>query len=110
MSMPTVTYIEHDGQEHTVQAVAGQSVMEAAVKNGVPGIAADCGGACACATCQVYLDGPWFGAAGPVSNMERAMLDFAEGVEANSRLSCQIKMSDALDGLRVRMPLSQHLF
>jgi 2Fe-2S ferredoxin len=82
--------------------------MEGAVKNMIPGIDADCGGACACATCHVYVDQTWLGKIQPMQEMEKTMLDFAEGVEANSRLSCQIQVTEALDGLTVRMPKSQH--
>jgi 2Fe-2S ferredoxin len=82
--------------------------MEGAVKNNVPGIDADCGGACACATCHVYVDDAWLSKTGTKSAMEESMLDFAEGVEPNSRLACQIKVTDAFDGLVVRMPESQH--
>ena len=82
--------------------------MEAAVKHAVPGIDADCGGACACATCHVYVDAAWEEKTGKPSAMEESMLDFAENVEPNSRLSCQIKVTDDLDGLVVRMPESQH--
>jgi 2Fe-2S ferredoxin len=106
--MANITYIESNGTEHTVDVKAGLSVMEGAVKNNVPGIDADCGGACACATCHVYVDEAWVEKAGTMSAMEESMLDFAEGVEPNSRLSCQIKVSDALDGLIVRMPENQH--
>jgi len=106
--MPKITYIEHNGAEHVLDVKNGLSVMEGAVKNNVPGIDADCGGACACATCHVYVDADWIDKVGSKSAMEESMLDFAENVEANSRLSCQIKVSDALDGLVVRMPESQH--
>jgi 2Fe-2S ferredoxin len=106
--MARITYVEHDGTEHTIDVKAGLSVMEGAVKNNIPGIDADCGGACACATCHVYVDEAFAGVTGTKSAMEESMLDFAEGVEPSSRLSCQIKVSDALDGLRVRMPESQH--
>ena len=106
--MAKVTYVEHDGTEHTIEVKNGMSVMEGAIKNNVPGIDADCGGACACATCHVYVDAAWEGKTGEKSAMEESMLDFAENVEANSRLSCQIKVSDELDGLVVRMPESQH--
>ena len=106
--MAKITYIEHDGTEHVIDVKTGQSVMEGAVKHNVPGIDADCGGACACATCHVYVDAAWTEKTGTKSAMEESMLDFAEGVEPNSRLSCQIKVSDALDGLVVRMPESQH--
>ena len=106
--MPKITYIDTGGTARTVEVKAGLSVMEGAIKNNVPGIDADCGGACACATCHVYVDPDWTGKLSTRSAMEESMLDFAEGVEANSRLSCQIKVSDALDGLTVRMPESQH--
>ena len=106
--MAKITYIEFDGTEHAAEVKPGQSVMEGAVKNNIPGIDADCGGACACATCHVYVDEAWRGAVGERSDMEESMLDFAENVADNSRLSCQIKVTDALDGLVVRMPESQH--
>jgi len=106
--MANITYIEHDGTEHTIEMKTGQSVMEGAVKHNIPGIDADCGGACACATCHVYVDEAWVSKTGEKSAMEESMLDFAENVEPNSRLSCQIKVTDELDGLTVRMPESQH--
>ena len=106
--MPRITYIEHDGTEHVIEVKTGLSVMEGAVKNNIPGIDADCGGACACATCHVYVDAAWGDKTGTSSAMEESKLDFAENVEPNSRLSCQIKVSDALEGLIVRMPESQH--
>ena len=106
--MAKVTYVEHNGTEHVIEVKTGLSVMEGAVKNNIPGIDADCGGACACATCHVYVDAAWGDKTGTKSAMEESMLDFAENVEPTSRLSCQIKMSDALDGLVVRMPESQH--
>lgn len=106
--MAKVTYIEHDGTEHVVDAKTGESVMEAAVRNNIPGIDADCGGACACATCHVYVDAAFADKTGTREAMEQSMLDFAEGVQETSRLSCQIQISDELDGLKVRMPESQH--
>jgi 2Fe-2S ferredoxin len=106
--MPRITYIEHDGAEHVVEVKAGLSVMEGAIRNNVPGIDADCGGACACATCHVYVDEAWREATGGPSAMEESMLDFAEEVQPTSRLSCQIRVSDALDGLVVRLPENQH--
>ena len=105
--MAKITYIEHDGTEHVVDVKPGLSVMEGAIRNNVPGIDADCGGACACATCHVYVDEAWIDKTGSPSAMEESMLDFAEGVQDNSRLSCQIKVTDALDGLVVRLPVSQ---
>src|SRR3954449_9083708 len=106
--MAKITYIEFNGAEHTVEVRTNFTVMEGAVKNNIPGIDADCGGACACATCHVYVNEEWLEKTGTRSAMEESMLDFAEGVEANSRLSCQIKVTDALDGLVVTMPESQH--
>src|SRR5215468_1129813 len=106
--MPKITYIEQSGKEHVIDAPLGQTVMEAAVKNAVPGIDADCGGACACATCHVYVDEAWRDKTGEPSSMEQSMLDFANDLEDNSRLSCQIKVTEALEGLVVRLPRSQH--
>ena len=106
--MPKVKYIEHAGKEHETEVPVGWSVMEGAVKNLIPGIDADCGGACACATCHVYVDPAWTGKLPPKSDMEETMLDFAQDLQANSRLSCQIKVVPELDGLVVRMPHSQH--
>ena len=106
--MAKITYIEHDGTEHTVVVKTGLSVMEGAIKNNIPGIDAVCGGACACATCHVYVDDAWSTKTGEKSAMEESMLDFAENVEPNSRLSCQIKVTDDLEGLTVTMPESQH--
>ena len=102
--MVKITYIEHDGTEHEVEAEVGLTVMETAVKNGVPGIDADCGGACACATCHVYVDEAFRAITGEPSPMEESMLDFASERKENSRLSCQIGITDRLDGLKVRMP------
>ena len=106
--MAKITFVEHSGKEHVVDVKSGLTVMEAAVKNNIPGIDADCGGACACATCHVYVAQDWLAKTGTQSAMEESMLDFAENVESNSRLSCQIKISDELDGLVVNLPESQH--
>jgi 2Fe-2S ferredoxin len=106
--MAKIKYIEHSGKEHVVDVQPGLTVMEGAVKNMIPGIDADCGGACACATCHVYVDSAWLGKIEPMQEMEKTMLDFAEGVEPTSRLSCQIRITAAHDGLTVRMPKSQH--
>ena len=106
--MAKITYIEHDGREHVVEVKNGLSVMEGAIRNNVPGIDADCGGACACATCHVYVDLAFGDKVGKPSAMEQSMLDFAENVKPNSRLSCQIKVRDELDGLKVTTPESQH--
>ncbi len=105
--MAKITFIQHNGKEQTVDGVPGMSVMETAVKAMVPGIDADCGGACACATCHVYVDPAWAEKTGARNPMEEDMLDFAFDVRDSSRLSCQIKVSDALDGLRVSVPEKQ---
>lgn len=102
--MPKITYIEKSGKEHVVDAPAGLTVMEAAVRNMVPGIDADCGGACACATCHVYVEPEWLVRLAPRAQMEESMLDFAYEPKENSRLSCQITITEALDGLIVRLP------
>ena len=108
--MPKVTYIEYSGTEHQVEVPAGLSVMRGAVNNAVPGIDADCGGECACATCHVYIDPAWLDRIGPPQSgsQEASMLGFAAAAEPNSRLSCQITMCEELDGLIVRMPEGQH--
>src|SRR5271170_1031251 len=106
--MAKITYIEHNGTEHVVDVANGISVMEGAIRNNIPGINADCSGACACATCQVFVDPAWTVKTGTPSATEQAMLDFASNVGPNSRLSCQIKVADELDGLIVTMPESQH--
>ncbi|MFZ5914568.1 MAG: 2Fe-2S iron-sulfur cluster-binding protein [Pseudomonadota bacterium] len=106
--MPKITYIEFNGTEHVVDVAEGLSVMEGAVQNLVPGIDGDCGGACACATCHVYVDEAWRAKTGQKEQMEQSMLDFASAVHDNSRLSCQIKVTKELDGLVVRMPEHQY--
>lgn len=105
--MAKITYIEHDGTEHQVEVQDGLTVMEGAIRNMIPGIDADCGGACACATCHVYVDPDWSDRVGERSSMEESMLDFAGDVRDTSRLSCQIRVSAALDGLVVRLPEEQ---
>jgi 2Fe-2S ferredoxin len=106
--MPKIKYIEHSGKEHEIDVPEGWSVMEGAVKNLIPGIDADCGGACACATCHVYVDDAWLSQLAAKEDMEETMLDFAQDLEPNSRLSCQIKVTKELDGFTVRMPKCQH--
>lgn len=105
--MPKITYIEFGGREHVVEVPVGLSVMEGAVKNGIPGIDADCGGACACSTCHVYVDAAWVDRLPSKETMEEDMLDFAFQPNAQSRLTCQIKVVPELDGLIVRMPEKQ---
>jgi 2Fe-2S ferredoxin len=102
------TYVESSGKAHTVEVKEGWSLMEGAVKHLIPGIDADCGGACACATCQVYVDPPWEAMLPPMTDMEETMLDFAPERQANSRLSCQLRMTAQLDGIVVRLPRFQH--
>jgi 2Fe-2S ferredoxin len=106
--VPKITYIEFNGDAHVIDVKVGSTVMEGAVMNGVPGIDADCGGACACATCQVYVDAAWLAKAGDKNIIEESMLGFADNVKGNSRLACQITVIEELDGLVVRMPESQH--
>ncbi len=107
--MPKVTYIESNQTEHVVEVEPGVSVMLAAVENGIPGIDADCGGAMACATCHCYVDDSWLDRVPETDIMEDLMLDcVAAERNANSRLSCQIDVSNELDGLVVRLPESQH--
>ena len=105
--MTKVTFIDASGASRTVEAEAGSTVMETALRNSVPGIEAECGGACACATCHVYVAPEWIEAVGKPSQMEEDMLDFAFEVRPSSRLSCQIKVAPALDGLVVSTPAKQ---
>jgi 2Fe-2S ferredoxin len=105
--MAKITYIDAAGVARTVDGEVGSTVMETAIKNGVPGIEAECGGACACSTCHVYVDEGWREKTGEPSPMEEDMLDFAFDVKPNSRLSCQIKVTEALDGLVVTTPERQ---
>ena len=106
--MAKITYIEHNGTSHVVDVANGMTVMEGARDNNIPGIEADCGGACACSTCHVYVDPAWIEKLPPRDVMEEDLLDFAwEPDPATSRLTCQIKVSDALDGLVVQMPEKQ---
>ena len=106
--MVQITYVDAAGTARTVKGEVGSTVMETAIRNNVPGIDAECGGACACATCHVYVDEAWFEKTGGPSPMEEDMLDFAyEPDPQRSRLTCQLKVTPALDGLRVQMPLKQ---
>ena len=102
--MPKVIFVDHEGNRREIEAKKGTTIMEAAVQNLVPGIDADCGGACACATCHVYVDAAWFDKLKARDDMEDSMLDFAEDVRETSRLSCQIQMTDELDGIVVTTP------
>ncbi len=106
--MPKITYVEFSGKEHVVDVASGLTVMEGARDNGVPGIDADCGGACACSTCHAYVDEAWVAKLPGVEAMEEDMLDFAyETKPGLSRLTCQIKVTDDVDGLIVRLPEKQ---
>ena len=105
--MPKITYIEHNGKLHTVEVPKELSVMEGALQNNIPGVDADCGGACACATCHIYVDEKWFDKLPKKADGEQDMLDMAFEPNKFSRLSCQITVADELDGLVVKMPLKQ---
>jgi 2Fe-2S ferredoxin len=105
--MTAITYVDHQGTARTVEADNGSTVMETAVKNGIPGIEAECGGACACATCHVYVAPEWKDRVGEPASMEEDMLDFAFDVRDTSRMSCQIHVKPELDGLVVNTPERQ---
>src|SRR5688572_1211944 len=106
--MPKLIFVDHDGTERMIESPVDRSLMEAAINAGVPGVDADCGGACACATCHIYVDDAWLGMLEGPSDMEESMLECVSDPAPNSRLSCQIRVTDALDGLRVSTPRSQH--
>ncbi|MEL7299083.1 MAG: 2Fe-2S iron-sulfur cluster-binding protein [Pseudomonadota bacterium] len=106
--MAKITFVAHDGATHHVEASAGETLMEAARNNNVPGIEADCGGACACATCHAYISESWAEKMPAMDPLEEDMLDFAQAqIPGRSRLSCQIKITDEMDGLVVDLPESQ---
>jgi len=105
--MARITFVGTDGTRYEVDAENGSTVMENAIRNGVPGIEAECGGACACATCHVYVAEEWRSRTGVAEPMEEDMLDFAFDLRPNSRLSCQIKVTDDLDGLVINVPERQ---
>ena len=105
--MPKITYIEHIGKSHTIDIPKGLSVMEGAIQNNVPGIDADCGAACACATCHVYVDEKWFDKLPKKDETEQDMLDMAFQPNKFSRLSCQITVTDEMEGLVVKLPSKQ---
>ena len=105
--MAKITYIEHTCKEHIVEVPNNMSVMEGAIQNNIPGIDADCGGSIACATCHVYVDEKWFNKLEKKDEGEEDMLDMAYQPNKFSRLSCQLLVSDELDGLIVRMPSKQ---
>ena len=105
--MPKITYIENNGKSHNVEVPNELSVMEGAIQNNIPGIDADCGGACACATCHIYVDEKWFNKLPNKSEAEQDMLDMAIEPNKFSRLGCQITVNDDLDGMVVKMPSKQ---
>ena len=105
--MSKITYIEHSGETHTIDVANGLTVMEGAVQNNIPGIDADCGGSMACATCHVYVKEEWFNKLPKKEDGEEDMLDMAFEPKTNSRLSCQIVVSDEIDGLEVSIPSKQ---
>ena len=105
--MPKITYIEHDGKSHEIEVANGLSVMEGAVQNNIPGIDADCGGSMACATCHVYVKEEWFNKLPKKEDGEEDMLDMAFEPKTNSRLSCQLMVSEQIDGLVVNLPEKQ---
>jgi len=106
--MAKITYIEADGAEHVAEVRAGVSVMQAALASGVPGIVAECGGNCACGTCRVYVDASWREKTGRASAIEEAIMDIRDDPLPGKRLSCQIKITEELNGLIVRIPASQY--
>ncbi len=105
--MPQVIYIQPDGGQFEVEVPVGNSVMEGAIDNGIDGILAECGGSCTCATCHVYVDENWTDKVGTPGEFEQDLLEMVIDPEPNSRLSCQIKITDELDGLVVRLPKAQ---
>lgn len=106
--MPKITFIHKDGSRRVLDGQTGQTVMQLATAHGIPEIDADCGGACACATCHVYVEGDWLARTGEKSDMESSMLGFAAVTQDNSRLSCQITVTAELEGLVVSLPEGQH--
>jgi 2Fe-2S ferredoxin len=105
--MPLITFIEHNGTEHSVDVPLGQSLMQAALNHSVPGILGDCGGCCACATCHGYLDADWQDKVPAPADDERELLEVVLDPSVESRLTCQLSMSEALIGAVIRLPESQ---
>jgi 2Fe-2S ferredoxin len=106
--MPRVNFITFDGHAHSVDVPVGTTLMQAATDHHVPGIDGDCGGQCACATCHCYIEPPWDALTGGRGSSEDAMLNFSACLQANSRLGCQVPLSEAMDGIVVRLPEGQH--
>lgn len=105
--MPTITYVEFDGQEHVIDAASGETLLENAKRHDVPGLDADCGGNCSCGTCHVYIDPDWTAPAGARTGLEAAIMGFLQALKPNSRLSCQVEVTDTFDGMIVRLPERQ---
>lgn len=106
--MPIIKYVQHNGDEHAVEVPLGSSVMQGAMDHMIEGIVAECGGACSCATCQVYVDDAWLPVVGEACEIEREMLEGSANVRSNSRLSCQIEITPELDGLVIGIPAEQY--
>ena len=106
--MPKVTYIEADGTEHQADVAIGDSIMQGAINKMIPGIEGDCGGLCACGTCHIYVSEQWATKCSAPDELEEGILEFAFGVDQRSRLSCQIAMSESLEGLVVHLPERQY--
>ena len=105
--MPLVNFFDHDGNQYEVNVEAGTTIMQAAIDNGIDGIAAECGGACSCATCHCYIDENWTEKTGEPSDIEKQMPECALDPQDNSRLGCQVEITDEMDGIVVRLPESQ---
>ena len=106
--MPKINFIEHNGEQHTVEAASGDSIMQSAINNLIPGISADCGGECSCGTCHVIIEPTWLEKVGSPDKTEEAMLSLNPDRKPHSRLSCQIKVSDNIDGIIVQLPEFQY--
>jgi 2Fe-2S ferredoxin len=109
MVMPKVVFIEHGGARREVEVPVGHSIMEGAVRHGIDGIVAECGGSCTCATCHVFIEPSWREIVGPPNDLEQAMLEALSTARENSRLSCQIKVTSELDGVEIQLPEDQIL-
>lgn len=105
--MPKLRYVEHSGREHAVDVESGLSIMDGAVRHGIPGIDGECGGVCSCATCHVYIGPEWHSVLPTMTTLEEEMLEFTSARRADSRLACRLIVNDAFDGLTVNMPESQ---
>lgn len=106
--MPLINYIDHNGNQFEAEVAVGETVMQGAVDNMIDGILAECGGACACATCHCYVDDAWIEKTGQAEDMEKELLEAAVDPKDNSRLSCQMTVSEEMDGLVVHLPASQY--